>query len=185
MILRPAGPDRPVGEIPNRAVAAVRVPSAAMTKQLPPEDQPSGQGLIPASDSEVLVGVLADNPTDGPWVAGLAFHAALTHTDGPQFDMLRNMVTPESLAAWGDFSAAREHLADTGMTSRASIPAPGVAYVKFVSDLGQGMRSDGETMMMARAVATLQYRPECGRWLVHQLGDYCLPEDLPPLRAGG
>lgn len=35
-------------------------------------------------------------------------------------------------------------------------------------------------MMMARAVATLQFRPKYGRWLVHQLGAYCLPEDLPP-----
>ena len=77
-----------------------------MTKQLPPEDQPSGQGLIPASDSEVLAGVLADNPSDGPWAGALAFHAALTHGDGPQLNVLRDLVTPESLAAWGDFSAA-------------------------------------------------------------------------------
>jgi hypothetical protein len=156
-----------------------------MTTQLPPEDQPSGQGLIPASDSEVLADVFAQNPPDGPWAAGLAFHAALTHDDGPQLDVLRNLVTPESLAAWGDFSAARDHLADTGMTSRASIPAPGVAYVKFVSDPGQGLRADGDVMIMARAVATLQFRPEYGRWLVHQMGDYCLPEDLPALPAAG
>ncbi len=63
--------------------------------------------------------------------------------------------------------------------------SPGVAYVKFVSDTGQGLRADGDVMMMARAVATLQYRPESGRWLVHELGDYCLPEDLPPLPSGG
>jgi hypothetical protein len=36
-------------------------------------------------------------------------------------------------------------------------------------------------MIMARAIATLQFRPEIGRWLVHQLGDYCPPEDLPAL----
>jgi len=46
--------------------------------------------------------VLAHNPPDGPWAVGLAFHAALTHDDGPQLDVLRNMVTRESLAAWGD-----------------------------------------------------------------------------------
>ncbi len=156
-----------------------------MTTQLPPEDQPPGQGLIPASDSEVLADVLAQNPPDGPWAAGLAFHAALTHDDGPQLDVLGTLVTPESLAAWGDFSAARELLADTGMTSRADRPAPGVAYVKFVSDPGQGLKADADTPIMARAVATLQFRPESGRWLVHQLGDYCLPEDLPDLPAAG
>jgi hypothetical protein len=141
----------------------MRVPSASRTKQFPPEDQPSGQGLIPVSDSEIFADVLAHNTPDGPWAAGLLFHAALTHDDGPQLDLLRNLVTSESLAAWGDFSAAREHLADTGMTSRAEIPAPGVAYVKFLSDPGQDLRSDGDVMMMARAVATLQFRPESGR----------------------
>lgn len=100
---------------------------------------------------------------------------------GPRLDDLPGMVTPESLAALGDFSAAREFLNGIGMTTRADIPAPGVAYVKFVSDPGQVMVSDGYTMIMARTVATLQFRPETGRWLVHQLGDYCLPEDLPPL----
>lgn len=91
------------------------------------------------------------------------------------------MVTPESLAAWGDFSEARALLNGTGMTTRTDIPAPGVAYVKFVSDPGQILVSDGHTMIMARAIGTLQFRPEIGRWLVHQLGDYCLPEDLPAL----
>ena len=105
-----------------------------MTNQLPPEDMPSGQGLIPASDQEVFADVFARNPPDGPWAAGLAFHYALTNDDGPQLDVLRDLVTPESLAAWGDFSQARELLADTGITSRADRPAPGVAYVKFVSD---------------------------------------------------
>jgi hypothetical protein len=154
-------------------------------QQLPPEDQPEGQGLVPASDDEVLADVLANNTPDGPWATGLAFHAALTHGDGAQLGMLRNLVTPESLPAWGDFTAARDHLAGTGMTSRADSPAPGVAYVKFVSDTGQGLRADADVMMMTRAVATLQFRPESGRWLVHQLGDYCLPEDLPDLPAAG
>jgi len=156
-----------------------------MTRKLPPEDMPSGRGLIPASDQEVLADVFAQNPPDGPWAAGLAFHNALTNNNGPQLDVLRDLVTPESLGGWGDFSAARELLADTGMTSRADRPAPGVAYVKFVSDPGQGLKSDGYTPMMARAVATLQFRPDSGRWLVHQLGDYCLPEDLPALPAAG
>jgi hypothetical protein len=156
-----------------------------MTNQLPPEDQPSGQGLSPASDSEVFADVLAHNPPDGPWAAGFLFHNALIHDDGPQLDVLRDLVTPASLVLWGDFSAAREHLAGTAIMSRADTPAPGVAYVKFVTDPGRPLRADSDMPIMARAVATLQFRPESGRWQVHQLGDYCLPEDLPPLPASG
>jgi hypothetical protein len=60
---------------------------------------PSGQGLIPASDQEVFADVFARNPPDGPWAVGLAFHYALMN-DAPQLDVLRELVTPESLAAW-------------------------------------------------------------------------------------
>ena len=109
-----------------------------------------------------------------------AFRAALADK-GRRLGELQELVTPESLAGWGDFAAARDLLSGTGMTSRADQPAPGVAYVKFVSDPGQGLISDGTTMIMARAVATLQFRPETGRWKVHALGDYCHPEQLPPL----
>ncbi len=157
-----------------------------MTNQpLPPEDQPSGRGLIPASDPAAAIAEeFARNHPDSAWEAGRAFYLALTDDDGPRLDDLTGMVTPESLAAWGDFSDARELLNGTGMTSRAQTPAPGVAYVKFVSDPGQVMVSDGYTPIMARAVATLQFRPETGQWQVHQLGDYCLPEDLPRLPGG-
>ena len=156
-----------------------------MTTQLPPEDQPPGHGFVLASDDEVFADVLAHNPPDGSWAAGLLFHTALTHDDGSQLDMLRNLVTPESLPLWGDFSAAREHMAGTAIMSRADTPAPGVAYVKFVTDPGRALRAGSDMPIMARAVATLQFRPESSRWLVHQLGDYCRPEDLPALPAAG
>jgi hypothetical protein len=94
---------------------------------------------------------------------------------------MAQLVTPESLASWGDFTAARELLEDTGMTTKADHPAAGVAYVKFVSDMGESLMADSDVMIMARAVATLQFRPELDQWRVHQLGEYCLPEDLPPL----
>jgi hypothetical protein len=93
---------------PDRAAAAMRVPSASRTKQLPPEDQPSGRGLIPVSDSEVFADVLAHNTPDGPWAAGLLFHAALTHDDGPQLDLLRNLVT--ALTNTSGSRATKHHL---------------------------------------------------------------------------
>ncbi|MDQ2876638.1 MAG: hypothetical protein M3Y33_18315 [Actinomycetota bacterium] len=153
-----------------------------MKQQLPPEDRPGGHGLVPASDEEVIAGAVADNPPGSPWWTGRDFVNALTHEDGPQLRVLRQLVTPESLPAWGDFGAARELLDNVGMMSRAEYPAPGVAYVRYVSNPAQGLKADAPVMMMARAVATLQFRPEIDGWQVHALGDYCLPEDLPRLQ---
>lgn len=149
--------------------------------KLPPDDQPSGKGLVPASGDEAMAQAIRENPPGGPWMTGVMFHAAAVHEDGIQIDTLRRLVTPESLSAWGDFSSTRAVLLDTGWTTRADEPAPGAAYVKFISGDGPTMRVDGDVMIYARAVATLQYRPEFGEWRVHQLGPPCLPEDLPPL----
>jgi hypothetical protein len=148
---------------------------------LPPEDQP-GQGLIPVADpAAALAAEVAQNHPNSAWEVARAFYLDLTDDAGAQLDDLKEMVTPESLDTWGDFSDARELLNGTGMTTRTEIPAPGVAHVKFVTDPGELLVSDGPTMIMARAIATLQFRPETGRWMVHHLGDYCLPEDLPEL----
>jgi|SRR5579859_4147898 len=153
-----------------------------MTKQLPPEDQPPGQGLIPGPESEAIA-AMNQNPPGGPWAVGWAFWTALIDADGPQLDVLRYLVTPESLAGWGDFGAARERAAGTGVMSRAEIPAPGVAYVRFPYDPDQSLQADSDVSMKARAVATLQFRLEAERWQVHAFGDYVLPEDLPVLPA--
>jgi len=155
-----------------------------MTKRLQPEDLPSGRGLIPAPEQEAGADILAHNHPGGPWSVASAFYLALTGDAGLRTGVLRDLVTPESLGAWGDFTGAREVLLDACMTSRVDSPAPGVAYVKFVADPGQTVIADGPVMVMARAIATLQYRPESERWLVHALGDYCLPENLPTLPPG-
>lgn len=95
---------------------------------------------------------------------------------------MARLVTPESLASWGDFTAARDLLDNTAITSRADEPDPGVAYVKYITDPGQGLMADSDVPIMARAIATLQFRPELApQWRVHSLGDYVLAEDLPPL----
>lgn len=151
-----------------------------MSQQKPPSHYPPG-GLIPASAEEVLADVAESNPPGSPWWTGHAFHAAVTREDGQQITALHQLVTPESLAAWGDFAEARKLLHDTGMTSRADEPGPGVAYVKFVSDTGEGYTAVGPVAMMVRAAATLQFRPELGGWRVHALGGALPPEELPPL----
>jgi len=157
-----------------------------MTKQqLPPEDQPSRLGLIPGSEQGAFADIDAHNAPSGPWAVGHAFFLALIRADGPDIGELRHLATPESLDVWGDFGAAREVLLDCGMLSRTESPAPGVAYVRFVSDPGENLVATSDMVIMARAVATIQYRPESGRWLVHALGNYVRPEELPPVAVDG
>ncbi len=149
--------------------------------QLPPEDRPQGLGLVPATPEEAMEHAFRENPPGSPWRVGYAFYMALTRKSGLRLDLVRNLVTPESLDAWGDFSSSRELLKGTSITTLADTPAPGVAYVRYPSDRGQTLRADTDTMIMVRAVATLQYRPELGEWRVHQLGEYCHPDHLPPV----
>jgi hypothetical protein len=105
-------------------------------QQLPPEDLPSGRGLIPAPSADLEADILVHNQPGGLWAVGRAFYLALTDDDGLRAGELCELVTPESLVARGDFSTAREVLLGVGMTTRADSPAPGVAYVKFVADQG-------------------------------------------------
>jgi hypothetical protein len=129
--------------------------------------------------------VLAHNNPDGPWVAAAAFQQLLGSDRADRLEILRAMVTPDSVDAWGDFSGVRDLPADAAMTTRVDSPALGVAYVRFVADPGQVLVADRPTMISPRAAATLQYRPESGRWLVHAVGHYVLPEDLPVVPSGG
>ena len=113
----------------------------------------------------------------------MAFYNALVHGDYPQVAVLREMVTPESLAFWGDFSAVREGLFTMAPTTRAERPAPGVAYVKFTADHGQVVAAPGPVVVMVETM-TLQFRPERDRWLVHAIGTPWPPEELPHLAPG-
>lgn len=149
--------------------------------QLPPDDQPSGKGLVPADGDDAIAQAIRENPPGGPWMTGIMFHYAVVDEGGAEVDKLRRLVTPESLAAWGNFSSTRALLMGTGWTTRADEPAPGVAYVKFTPSDMPTVRVDGDVAINVRAVATLQYRPELGGWRVHHVGEPCLPEDLPPL----
>jgi hypothetical protein len=99
----------------------------------------------------------------------------------PDRELLRYLVTPESLPDWGDFSEAATLLAGCGMTSRASasMDDPDVVYIKYVTDSGQSFQVQREIMIMARAVGTLVHRPKLGGWRVHAVGDYVRPEQVP------
>ena len=97
---------------------------------------------------------------------------------------LHNLVTPESLDAWGDFSEAAkglEAIQNPGFGSRANRAhdASDVAYVKILSNIEQSYEVTEEQVVLAAAVVTLVWRPEFGQWMVHGLGDHIRPEGLP------
>ena len=99
---------------------------------------------------------------------------------------LRRAVTPESLGRWrGDRAAVRQVLQGRGMATRPERPSPGVAYVKLPHDPGRVVKATGE-IVLPTTIVTLQQRldlphdPGSDGWRVHAIGDYVLPEDLPP-----
>jgi hypothetical protein len=133
--------------------------------------------VIAAADDAI-----ADMGPEGPH--NPAFIGALflngTTQGWPVADVL-TLVTPESAGSWGDFSGVRDLLTDCGMTSRVqqAVGDPEVVYVRYVASPAYNMESLEEQLISVRAVATLVWRPEHDRWLVHQVGDY-LPPDLVP-----
>jgi hypothetical protein len=135
-----------------------------MPMRHPPEDEPDPvpHPLAPAGEPAVIGAASPRNPVA---VAGV-FWQLLDEPDArARTRRLRQLVTPASLAHWGDFTQVRDHLAGTGMSSVADYPAPHVAYVEF------------RTPLMCRAVATLHWHEDRGVWLVHAVGPPIAPGD--------
>ncbi|WP_329788521.1 hypothetical protein V1227_28870 [Lentzea sp. DG1S-22] len=139
---------------------------------------------MPGTDEDAIADLGPQN-LQNPVFVGLLFLLAVTDEAGPRLEALPALVTPESLAAWGDFQSVAEALRDATITTRANYPAfgeTGVAYVKYVRDPSiEGMQVAAEVLVEA-VIATLQYRPELNSWRVHAVGGkMLLPEELPPL----
>ncbi|GAA1083722.1 hypothetical protein [Pseudonocardia alni] len=148
---------------------------------LPPEDQPPNPGLVPVEDGQAFA-ELDSRSHDDPIFAGIALLNALNRPSGPDRTALARLITPESSGWWGDFTAAADLVSDCGMGSNAqrAMDSDQVAYVKYFTDDNQTYQvQGGDMIMMARAVATLVWRPELGGWRAHHLGDYVHPRDLP------
>jgi len=152
---------------------------------LPPEDRPDFH-LEPVEDDEIPQ--LGSGALDDPMTTAETFFSLLFEdpSDPQRLADLRLIVTPESLDAWGDFAWAVELLDGTGLASNIAWPvegpSSGVAYAKFFTNNGQSSvvrSSEPEIIVMARAVATMQYRPSRGYWMIHGLGDYMSPDQLP------
>ena len=100
--------------------------------------------------------------------------------------VLGDSVTPESRPSWGDFSVARDMLPSEETRGYASETRfaegePRVGYLSIfrgANDTVQNI-SGQEQMTAARAVLTLVWRADFDRWMVHAIGDYVHPNDVP------
>lgn len=163
-----------VGCLRTRRVPAVHT--------LPSDDQSPTPGLVPVDDEVAAAVDLGSISTDNPVAVAAAFLAAVCKEGGPDLPVLRLLVTPESLPAWGDFSQTVNMLTDCGIASRAN-PSddPEVVYAKYVADRdGQNYQvQGGDILLMVRAVATLVRRWDLGGWRVHGVGQYIRPVEVP------
>ncbi|MDS0137561.1 MULTISPECIES: hypothetical protein [unclassified Amycolatopsis] len=145
-------------------------------------NDPDRPRLVASTDYEAAEADMGPMDPENPIAIARIFITALHGPEGPLVDVLRAVVTPESLPAWGDFRDAAEALEGCGMTSRVS-PSddPAVVYAKYVTD-HDGVTyqvQGGDMVLMVRAVATLVHRPEHGGWLIHGVGMPLQPEEVP------
>jgi hypothetical protein len=143
--------------------------------QLPPEDLPSGTGLVPGSIEDAVRDAGPMGP-ENPVAVAFAFFAALTEDDGPNLGQLRELVTAESWDEWGDFGWARHRLDGYGLTTRVERRSDGIAYARFVPTGDEIMVADTDVLITGARILSLIWRPELGIWQVHGLGDYWRPE---------
>ncbi|WP_141677859.1 hypothetical protein [Microbacterium oleivorans] len=124
-----------------------------------------------------------------PFLPALAF-MELIQQDPLDVEKFSDVVTPESLAAWGDFSeaqAAVEAVQDWGMGSypEPAADAPDVAYVKILRNEPEARQETADRVVYPALWLTLVWRPEYGMWLVHALGGRPSdPDDVPRSSPG-
>ncbi len=155
----------------------------SMMNNLPADDQPPAKWFRDVSDEEALAGLPDEDSTD-PVIAGVTFCNALTQNFPYYRTALKQLVTPESLDAWGDFSEAAAFLNELpemafGSKVNEAVGAPDVVYFKILRDVTTSYEVVDEQPINAAAVLTLIWRPERKQWLVHSIGDYSTLENLP------
>ncbi|WP_284752638.1 hypothetical protein [Arthrobacter sp. efr-133-R2A-120] len=154
-----------------------------MTHNLRPDDRSPEYWRRMASDEEAAA-ALPEPSLQDPVAVGQMFCNALGQYRHFQV-ALRRIVTPESVAAWGDFSDAANFLAsipDAGYGSMAqrAVGADDVAYFKVLSGVTDSYQVLDEQIVQAAGIVTLAWRPEFGEWRVHAMGsNYVVPEQVP------
>jgi len=165
---------------------AARAASVDLTTT-PLEDQPPVQWRRLLGPDEAPAVLPPEDPTN-PVFIGILFCNALA--DHHHYRVaLGKLVTPESLPNWGDFSEAAALLASIedhayGSRTNPAQGAPDVHYFKILRNVPESYQLLDDQLLAGAAVLTLVWRPEHGRWMVHSIGDYLLPETLPRSAPG-
>lgn len=119
-----------------------------------------------------------------------AFRLGLESDEPSALELLRRgFVTPESVDAWGDFSAARQAVRGLRISMKLlwAEGAPDVSYVRFV-DRPAAIVADMR-QVPAALHATVVWRPELTvtpglSWRIHGLGAPIAPASLPRTAEG-
>jgi hypothetical protein len=153
-------------------------------KDLPVEDQPSGLGMVPSTRERAIASMGEPSLKSPAWVAFVFYSAAIEKPE-PDLDTLRNLVTPESLADWGDFSCVPEAIGNRSLATRgyANQEDDWIWYIPLPEpqpDDAGVMMSDGDTVLTGSTQIITLLRQNDGTWRVHGLGDYWLPDGPRP-----
>lgn len=97
---------------------------------------------------------------------------------------LLNLTTPESHAAWGDFTEVAQALDNiedwgTGSMVEKAFGDPDVAYAKVLRGVDRGYEVLDDQILEAAAAITLVWRPSFGQWMVNGFGQSLRPEEVP------
>jgi hypothetical protein len=95
---------------------------------------------------------------------------------------LRRFSTPESHAAWGDFTEAAAFIARSAwtMATPGEQPVPDVTYIGLFRDTtGKSYYVVKATEVFPAATVTLVHRPSLGGWVVHAMGKRVRADDVP------
>ncbi|RCK61550.1 hypothetical protein [Microbacterium sorbitolivorans] len=137
------------------------------------------------TDEDTARAVFEALPEDHPCRAVRQFsNSILAEEDATA---LAELVTPEVLDDWGDFSSARRYFFDQAFSiSTRSLrhrEATDVAYVKLVPDDGIYLSEKPRQDMIGWV--TLVWRPELGGWKLHCIGQPAPPHLLPRTAVAG
>lgn len=130
----------------------------------------------------------------GPVRAMVMFVLELSR-DQPDVGVLEDLVTPESLAGWGDFSDAKrvfDAIPNSGY-SDAAPRAPGAPDVAFprIIDTDRAVGHTGNVTIHGERIAegaypfTVIWRPELGGWRVHSWNDEVFDLEALPRTSPG
>jgi hypothetical protein len=66
------------------------------------------------------------------------------------------------------------------MQTQGASTSPGVRYLGVLRDYGDQTRvATADLLIKVATVITVAYRPDHGGWLVHHMGSYINPDDVP------